>query len=108
MKLLKSIKLSVTSVTPTINEINRLLKGYGFTNFQIQEVKDNKNHYQIVRENGETAKTTLSEGETTFITFLYYMQLIKGSFHPNGITADRVLVFYKIRRSLLDIQKSTY
>lgn len=91
-KEIVNLENSVTSVTPTINEINRLLKGYGFTNFQIQEVKDNKNHYQIVRENGETAKTTLSEGETTFITFLYYMQLIKGSFHPNGITADRVLV----------------
>lgn len=83
---------SVTSVTPTVNEINRLLKGYGFTNFQIQEVKEKKNHYQIVRENGEPAKTTLSEGETTFITFLYYMQLVKGSFTPNGITTDRVLV----------------
>ena len=91
-KEIVNLENSVTSVTPTVNEINRLLKGYGFTNFQIQEVKDNKNHYQIVRENGETAKTTLSEGETTFITFLYYMQLIKGSFHPNGITTDRVLV----------------
>ena len=91
-KEIVNLENSVTSVTPTVNEINRLLKGYGFTNFQIQEVKDNKNHYQIVRENGEAAKTTLSEGETTFITFLYYMQLIKGSFHPNGITTDRVLV----------------
>ena len=56
-KEIVNLENSVTSVTPTINEINRLLKGYGFTNFQIQEVKDNKNHYQIVRENGETAKT---------------------------------------------------
>lgn len=87
-----ALENSVTSVTPTVNEINRLLRGYGFTNFQIQEVKENKNHYQVVRENGEPAKTTLSEGETTFITFLYYMQLVKGSFTPNGITTDRVLI----------------
>ncbi len=87
-----NLENSVTSVTPTINEINRLLKGYGFTNFQIQEVADNKNHYQIIRENGEPAKSTLSEGEITFITFLYYMQLVKGSFQSNGITTDRVLV----------------
>lgn len=83
---------SITSITPAVNEINRLLMGYGFTNFRIQEMKERKNHYQIIRENGEPAKTTLSEGETTFITFLYYMQLVKGSFTSNGITADRVLV----------------
>lgn len=87
-----SLENSVTSITPTINEINRLLKGYGFTNFQIQEDKDKKNYYQIVRENGIPAKSSLSEGETTFITFLYYMQLVKGSFNPDGITTDRVLV----------------
>lgn len=77
---------SVTSVTPTVNEINRLLTGYGFTNFMIREVPENKNHYQIVRENGEPALSTLSEGEKTFITFLYYMQLVKGSHNPDGVT----------------------
>lgn len=83
---------SVTSVTPAVNEINRLLKRYGFTGFQIQEVRENKNHYRIVRKNGEPAGNTLSEGETTFITFLYYLQAARGSFHPNGISTDRVLV----------------
>ena len=83
---------SVTSVTPTVNEINRLLKGYGFTSFLIQEVPDNKNHYQIVRENGEAATSTLSEGEKTFVTFLYYMQLVKGSHSPGGLSTNRVLV----------------
>lgn len=91
-KELISLENSVTSVTPTVNEINRLLKSYGFTNFQIQEVPDNKNHYQIVRENGEPATSTLSEGEKTFITFLYYMQLVKGSHNPDGVTTNRVLV----------------
>ena len=89
---LVALENSVTSVTPTVNEINRLLKSYGFTNFQLQEVPDNKNHYQIVRENGEPATSTLSEGEKTFITFLYYMQLVKGSHNPDGVTTNRVLV----------------
>lgn len=87
-----ALENSVTSVTPTVNEINRLLKSYGFTNFQIQEVPDNKNHYHVVRENGEPATSTLSEGEKTFITFLYYMQLVKGSHNPDGVTTNRVLV----------------
>ena len=91
-KEITALENSVTSVTPTVNEINRLLRGYGFTNFHIQEVSGKPNFYHIVRENGEPAKTTLSEGETTFITFLYYMQLVKGSFNPDGITTDRILV----------------
>lgn len=89
---LTKLENSVTSVTPTVNEINRLLIGYGFTNFHIQEIADKKNHYQIVRENGEPANATLSEGERTFITFLYYMQLVKGSHSPEGISNNRVLV----------------
>lgn len=91
-KEITNLENSVTSVTPTVNEINRLLKVCGFTNFQIKEVKDNKNRYQIVRENGDAAMTTLSEGETAFITFLYYMQAVKGSFLPNGVANERVLV----------------
>lgn len=89
---LTTLENSVTSVTPTVNEINRLLRGYGFSNFHIQEIADNKNHYQIVRENGEPANATLSEGERTFITFLYYMQLVKGGYTPEGISNNRVLV----------------
>jgi len=89
---LQNLEKNVTSVKPTIDEINRMLKGFGFTNFHIQEVPDNANCYQIVRENGESAKDTLSEGEATFITFLYYMQLIKGSYTAEGVSKDRVLV----------------
>ena len=89
---IKRLENSVTSVKPTINEINRLLRGFGFTNFIIQEVPTIPNHYQIVRPNGESAKETLSEGEATFITFLYYMQLVKGSFTKEGITENRILV----------------
>ncbi|MBO5155557.1 MAG: AAA family ATPase [Prevotella sp.] len=86
------LEKSITSVTPTVNKINRLLKSYGFTNFEIKEVAGKENLYQIVRENGEIANDTLSEGETTFITFLYYMQLVKGSFHSDGISSEKVLI----------------
>ena len=58
---------NVTSVQPAVDEINRILKLYGFTNFSI--VPTNDNCYQIERENGEVAQHTLSEGEITFITF---------------------------------------
>lgn len=38
------------------------------------------------------AETTLSEGEITFITFLYFLQLTKGSIDKDSISEDRILV----------------
>ena len=70
---INELEKNITSITPTINEINRLLQGFGFTNFMIREVPHEKNQYQIVRENGEIATSTLSEGERTFITFYSWL-----------------------------------
>lgn len=83
---------NVTSVQPSIDEINRVLQLYGFTNFQIVPAPNHENQYQIQRENGILAETTLSEGEITFITFLYFMQLAKGSVDKENIVEDRVLI----------------
>ena len=82
----------MTSVKPTVTEMNKMLSGFGFTGFHIEETVEGHNQYHVVRENGELANKTLSEGEITFLTFLYYMQLVKGSFSNSGITSSRVLV----------------
>ena len=89
---IKDLTKNVTSVQPSIDEINRILQLYGFTNFQIVPSPGNDNQYQIQREDGSLAETTLSEGEITFITFLYFMQLAKGSIDKNTIVEDRILV----------------
>ena len=88
------IKLTknVTSIQPTVDEINRTLKSYGFLNFEIIPSESNKNHYQIKREDGTLAESTLSEGEITFITFLYFLQLAKGSTDKKTISEERILV----------------
>jgi wobble nucleotide-excising tRNase len=82
---------NVTSIQPTIDEINRLLSSYGFTNFRIVPAIDN-GFYQIRREDGEIAEHTLSEGEVTFITFLYYLQLTKGGYDESSVNEERILV----------------
>lgn len=81
----------LTSVLPSIHEINTLLKSFGFTNFQLAE-SDEQGNYKIVRENGEEANETLSEGEKTFITFLYFYQLINGSNDQHKVNTARVIV----------------
>lgn len=83
---------NITSVQASVDDINRRLISYGFTNFKIVESKGHKNQYQIEREDGTIAEKTLSEGEITFITFLYFMQLAKGSLSPDNITERRILV----------------
>ncbi|WP_419880520.1 ATP-binding protein [Peribacillus sp. B-H-3] len=80
----------LTSVLPSINEINLLLKSFGFTNFQLAE-SDEKGNYKIARENGEDANETLSEGEKTFITFLYFYQLINGSNEQDKVNTSRII-----------------
>lgn len=81
---------NVTSVQPAVDEINRILSLYGFTNFSIVPTDDNC--YQIKRENGEIAQNSLSEGEITFITFLYYMQLVHGGTSAENVNENKVLI----------------
>lgn len=88
---IKNLGKNVTSIQPTINEINRILKSYGFLNFEIVPAKE-KGFYQIQREDGTLAETTLSEGEITFITFLYYLQLTKGGLTADDVNNERVLI----------------
>jgi wobble nucleotide-excising tRNase len=88
----KELERQTTSVQPTIDAINNLLAAFGFNSFSIK-VADNVNHYQICRDNGDDASRSLSEGEKTFITFLYFYSLIKGAQSASGISTDRVVVF---------------
>ena len=83
---------NITSVQPTVDEMNRVLKAYGFTNFFIVPSKEHKNCYQIQRKDGTLASNTLSEGEETFISFLYFMQLTKGAIDAEKVSNKKVIV----------------
>ncbi|MBC9812383.1 AAA family ATPase [Crocinitomicaceae bacterium CZZ-1] len=91
-KAISEANKNVTSVQPSVDEINRILKSYGFLNFEIVPLETDPNQYQIRRDDGTIAESTLSEGEMTFITFLYFLQLSKGSFDESSITEDRILI----------------
>lgn len=88
---IKNLNKNVTSIQPTIDEINRILKSYGFLNFEIVPAQE-EGFYQIQREDGSIAESTLSEGEITFITFLYFLQLTKGGITEDEVNNERVLV----------------
>lgn len=88
---IKDLEAKITSIQPTINAINKLLASFGFTGFKL--AKSNKDGcYEIVRPDGSEAKHTLSEGEKTFITFLYFFHLLRGSNSAGGISDARIVV----------------
>jgi wobble nucleotide-excising tRNase len=88
---IRILEKDTTSIQPTIDTINHLLQSFGFTSFSIgKSTKDRC--YSIIRADGSCAKETLSEGEKTFISFLYFYHLLKGSFSEVDITIDRIVV----------------
>jgi wobble nucleotide-excising tRNase len=89
---IKTLNKNVTSVQPTIDEINRLLTAFGFYNFSLVPSPDADNYYTVKYEDGSLAHKSLSEGEITFITFLYFLQLVKGSHSETGVSEDRIVV----------------
>ena len=69
-----------------------MLASFGFQSFKIAKAAAG-NFYKLVRTDGTDAKETLSEGERSFVTFLYFFHLLKGSDSESGMTNNRVVVF---------------
>ena len=90
-KELRELEKTTTSIQPTINAINSLLKSFGFKGFSLAMASTGSS-YKLIRADGSDAKHTLSEGEKTFVTFLYFYHRLKGSPTTSGMTTDRVVV----------------
>lgn len=89
---ISTLEKQTTTIQPTLNGINRLLKNLGFHGFSLT-VADDERSYRLVREDGTAVEDTLSEGERTFITFLYFYHLLRGSQSESGTTSEMVVVF---------------
>ncbi len=89
---IRALEKQSTSIQPSIDGINSLLSSFGFQGFKLAKAASG-NAYKLVRPNGSDAKATLSEGEKTFVTFLYFYHLLKGSDSETGMTTDRIVVF---------------
>ncbi len=89
---LSKLEMETTSIEPTIKGINGLLKAFGFSSFNLDKSQAN-GYYKVVRNDGSTVERTLSEGERSFITFLYFFHLLNGSHSKRGETGNRIVVF---------------
>ncbi len=89
---IRDLEKSTTSIQPTIDAINVLLRSFGFHGFSLASAEKSR-CYKLVREDGTDAQRTLSEGEKTFVTFLYFYHLLRGSSSESGTTQNRIVVF---------------
>lgn len=91
-KELNQLEKQSTSIQPTLDGMNHILRTFGFHSFFLTRGDDDRT-YRMIRENGVDAQSTLSEGERNFITFLYFYYLIAGSQSETGLSVDKVVVF---------------
>ena len=79
------------NITNAIVNINDELRFFGVSGFKIEE--EDKNSYRIKRDNEEEFQfKTLSEGEKTIISFLYFLELCKGTENENETITKKIIV----------------
>lgn len=89
---IRDLAKRTTSIQPTIDGINGVLSRFGFDSFKLAMGMDKKS-YRLVRDNGEDARETLSEGEKTFVVFLYFYHMLRGGMSETDTRTDRIVVF---------------
>lgn len=89
---LSQLESSLVNSAKTIEAINEILARFNFKGFKLQ--KGPASHtYMVVRQDGTHVDQSLSEGEKTFVTFLYFYHLVKGSQNQSEVSGPRVVVF---------------
>ena len=89
---LRTLRAKITTTQKTIDDINSILESFGFNGFKLDKAADN-DKYRIIRPDNPDAQSSLSEGEISFVTFLYFYFLIKGTQNAADTIDDRVIVF---------------
>ncbi|RRO10167.1 AAA family ATPase [Pectobacterium aquaticum] len=85
-KKIKELRSQVSNIDETIDSINLKLKSLGITGFSIEKHYEAENSYAISRPepyDGDNVYKSLSEGEKTLITFLYFLECCKGKTDKN-------------------------
>ena len=82
----------VVNLCDAINNINRMLLDMGIVDFRVAECSE-KGFYRVVRGDvDDTVFKTLSEGERTIISVLYFIETCKGIFQKSDTPKNRIVV----------------
>lgn len=74
-----ALSAELVSSKPTIERMNRLLADTGFTSFRLAASDELEDGYTITRHDGAFDAGSLSEGERTFLSFLYYYHSLRST-----------------------------
>lgn len=86
-----ALSAQLVSSKPTIERMNRVLSDTGFTSFRLAASEELEDGYTITRNDGAFDAGSLSEGERTFLSFLYYYHLLRST-RTGGSTAPILAV----------------
>ena len=83
---------NIVNIEESINHINAMLVDMGIVDFKITKCKE-EGLYRVVREDDEISVfKTLSEGERTIISILYFMETCQGILEKNKVPKKRIIV----------------
>lgn len=76
----------ITNIDLSISKINQQLSNLGLLGFKIEKTTDGEQRYRIIRGEGESegVYNSLSEGEKTLISFLYFLECSTGAINENS------------------------
>lgn len=86
-----ALSAQLVSSKPTIERMNRVLSDTGFTSFRLAASDELEDGYTITQNDGAFDAGSLSEGERTFLSFLYYYHLLRST-RTGGSTASILAV----------------
>ena len=90
-KIIKEAQKEMVNIQDAIDAINGELILFGLDGFSI--VSAGEKEYKLKRPNEDIAKfETLSEGEKTVISFLYFLELCKGKEDSDEVVTDKIVV----------------
>lgn len=81
----------ITSIEPTIKNINKHLQNCGINSFKISK-SENENSYILEREENDSVKDTISDGERSLFTFLYFYEQLNGYKDKTGAKQNSIVV----------------
>lgn len=90
-KIIQDEQKEMVNIQDAIDAINRELIYFGLGGFSI--VPSGEKSYKLKRPNEDIAKfETLSEGEKTVISFLYFLELCKGKENDDEVVTEKIVV----------------